>query len=380
MAETQEPGGAPGGIFEGRAFRLGRILGIRIGVDPSWFLVFVFITWSIAGGFAREHEGWSQVGVWAAAVTASLVFFASILLHELGHSVTSILLRVPVRSITLFLFGGVAELGAEPRRARDEFLIAIAGPATSLLLSLAFGVLWLWVGGEHPVAVVSGWLAAVNLGVGLFNLLPGFPLDGGRVLRAALWGLGGDRERATRWAGLVGVVVGTLFMVLGGAVAAATGNLFQGIFLAFMGWFLVRTARQHVALAARSERLGSVRVVQVALGRPLPVIDGWATLEDAQAGPLGQGAPAALVEEDGGPVGLLLASTVKAMPEGRRAYHQVRKEMTPLGDLPDIDPGATLLAALEAMNRERAVALAVRQAGQLLGVLTREDLLRVLRA
>jgi Zn-dependent protease/CBS domain-containing protein len=383
MADEQEPrpGGEPRGMFDGRAFRLGRLFGIRIGVDPSWFLVFVFITWSIAGGFAAQHTSWSSLGVWAAAVSASLIFFASILLHELGHSVTSILLRVPVRSITLFLFGGVAELGAEPRRARDEFLIAVAGPATSLLLSLAFGVLWLAVGGDHPVAVVAGWLAAVNLGVGLFNLLPGFPLDGGRVLRAVLWGLTDDLARSTRWAGRVGTVVGGLFVTLGAAIAVSTGNLVYGVFLGFMGWFLVRTARQHVLLATRNERLRGVRAGQLVGERATPVVDGWATLEDAAAGPLGRGeATAALVEEDGALVGVLDGARLSAVPEPRRAYHQVRQEMTPIGALKAITSAASLLVALETMNRERAGALAVLEGDRLLGVLTREDLVRVLRA
>ena len=365
-------------MFDGRAFRLGRLFGIRIGVDPSWFLVFAFITWSIAGGFAQQHTSWSAAGVWTAAVSASLIFFASILLHELGHSLTSILLRVPVRSITLFLFGGVAELAAEPRRARDEFLIAIAGPATSLLLALAFGVLWLSVGGDHPVAVVAGWLAGVNLGVGVFNMLPGFPLDGGRVLRAALWGATGDLTRATRWAGRVGMVVGAGFVTLGAAIAVGTGNLFYGLFLGFMGWFLVRSARQHVALSVRSDRLSRIRAGGAVRARAGRTVDAWATLEDVAEELAVSGC--LLVEQDGEVAGFLGAACLEQVPPPRRAYHQVRQEMTPLSGLLPIDAGASLLAALKTMDRQRVDALAVLEGGHLQGVLTRLDLLRVLRA
>jgi len=367
-------------MFGDRAFRLGSLFGIRIGVDPSWFLVFVFITYSIAGGFAKEHETWSAFGVWGAAITASLMFFGSILLHELGHSVTSILLDVPVRSITLFLFGGAAELGAEPKRPRDEFLIAIAGPATSFLLSGVFGLVWVAVETTSPVGVVAGWLAIVNLGVAVFNMLPGFPLDGGRVLRSVLWRLLGSLERATQWAGRVGIFVGSLFIAVGAAIAISTGNWLYGLFLGFMGWFLTRAARENVVRAVYAERLRGVKVGAV-MARDLPTIDGWATLEDAAKGPFAGGATsAAFVEEDDALVGVLTVARIAAVPQAKFAYHQVRQEMVPLTELAPIAPEVSLLVALKAMERENGAVLLVKRGEELLGVLTREDLGRVLRA
>ncbi len=367
-------------MFGDRAFRLGSLFGIRIGVDPSWFLVFVFITYSIAGGFAKEHEAWSAIGVWGAAITASLMFFGSILLHELGHSVTSILLDVPVRSITLFLFGGAAELGAEPKRPRDEFLIAIAGPATSFLLSGIFGLVWVAVESTSPVGVVVGWLAIVNLGVAVFNMLPGFPLDGGRVLRSILWRLLGSLERATQWAGRVGIFVGSLFIAVGAAIVVSTGNWLYGVFLGFMGWFLTRAARENVVRAVYAERLRAVKVGAV-MARDLPTIDGWSTLEDATTGPFsGRATSAAFVEEDGALVGVLTVARIAAVPQAKFAYHQVRQEMIPLAELAPVAPEVSLFVALKAMERESGSVLLVRRGEELLGVLTREDLGRVLRA
>jgi len=367
-------------MFGGNVLRLGSLFGIRIGVDPTWFLVFFLVTYSLAQGFHAEHADWSEVIVWLAAATASLSFFASILLHELGHSITAILLGVRVRSITLFLFGGAAELASEPRRPLDEFLIAIAGPAVSALLGVAFLIVWLAAPGTGPLPVVSGWLGATNIGVALFNLLPGFPLDGGRVLRSILWALTDSLERATQWSGRVGVLLGRVFVALGIGIAILGQQWVYGLFVSFLGWFLLRAARATVLQSVLTGRLKAISVGR-ALEADLPRVDGWDTLEDVvREVPAPPGERLALVAEEGELVGVIGEQELSQVDEGKRAFHQARQVMTPLARLASIDPRASLLVALRTLEREGAGQLLVRRDGELVGVLTRERLRRVLHA
>lgn len=367
------------GLFGGGVIRLGRIIGIRIGIDPSWFLVFFLVTYFLGSGFAEQKGEWSQPVVWGAAVCASLLFFLSILLHELGHSVVAISLGLPVRSITLFLFGGAAELSAEPKRPRDEFLIAIAGPAVSGILGLAFLLLGYLAPEEGAVASVSLWLGVVNLSVAVFNMVPGFPLDGGRVLRSVLWSLTGSLDRATLWAGRVGMLFGRILIAAGIVSAVVTREYFGGLFVAFMGWFLLRVARAHILQSLVSSRLRGISV-ESALEPDLPRVDGWDTLEDVVSGPFSDPKQrVALVAEDGEPVGVLGAQEMRAVAENKRAYHLARQVMTPLARLVRIAPEVSLLVALRTLDREGVAQLLVERDDQVLGILTRDRLTRALR-
>jgi Zn-dependent protease len=374
--ERDEPSG---GLFGGRVISLGRIGGIRIGIDPSWFLVFFLVTYNLGASFSASYEEWSQLAVWGSAVTASLMFFVSILLHELGHSVIAISLGLPVRSITLFLFGGAAELSAEPHRPRDEFLIAIAGPAVSGLLGVGLLLAWFAAPSDGPLAVISGWLGVTNLGVALFNLVPGFPLDGGRVLRSALWSLTGSLERATLWAGRVGMLFGRLLIALGVFAAVIGRPWWGGLFVAFMGWFLVRAARAHILQSLVSSRLRDVSV-ESALETDLPRVDGWDTLEDVARGPFSDPQRRlALVAEEGQPVGVLGRVELRSVEEKKRAYHLARQVMTPLRALVRIAPEVSLLVALRTLDREGVGQLLVERDDEVLGILTRDQLTRILR-
>jgi Zn-dependent protease/CBS domain-containing protein len=367
------------GLFGGRVIRLGRLLGIRIGIDPSWFLVFFLVSYSLGIGFAEKHGAWSPFAVWGSAVSASLIFFLSILLHELGHSLVALALDLPVRSITLFLFGGAAELSAEPRRPRDEFLIAVAGPAVSGLLGLAFLLGWYLAPSEGPLEVVTLWLGLVNLGVAGFNMFPGFPLDGGRVLRAVLWKLTGSFERATLWSGQVGMLFGRILIAMGIVLAVLSGQLFEGLFVAFMGWFLLRAARANIVQSMVSSRLRGVRV-ENALETNLPEVDGWDTLEDLASGPFSDPQRRlVLVAEEGRPVGVLGTLELREIAENKRAYHLARQVMTPLARLVRIDPALSLLEALRTFDREGVTQLLVERDHEILGVLTRDQLTRALR-
>ena len=228
-----------------RSVRVGSIAGIRIHLDFSLFIIFAVVVTMLGGNlFPGWHPDWGLAQTWATALAAGVLFFLSLLLHELAHSLVARRFGIPVQRITLFLFGGMAEIEAEPASPRIEFLIAIAGPATSLALGFFFTLLGSEIAGPgftellaedqeaalaglSPAATLLFWLGPVNILLGLFNLVPGFPLDGGRVLRAALWWINGDLYRSTRLAADAGRVFGWLLMILGTA-QALSGAFLQG--------------------------------------------------------------------------------------------------------------------------------------------------------
>ncbi|MFT7668874.1 MAG: Zn-dependent protease [Planctomycetota bacterium] len=365
-------------MFGGRVLGLGRLYGIRIGVDPSWFILFFLITSSLADGFAEKYSLWSPMEVWGAASSASIFFFLSILLHELGHSITARLLGIEVRSITLFLFGGAAELSSEPRRPRDEFLIAIAGPGVSGLIGMAALVLWATGADDTPLKVVSLWLGVTNVGIAIFNMFPGFPLDGGRVLRAALWHFTGDLDRATQWSGRVGALFGRLMIGLGIALAIITEEWGFGLFMALLGWFLTRAAFATVQQSQIASRLRTLKAKDAVV----PVsseVDGWDTLEDILAGPFAEADnQLVIVTENDSKVGVLGAREVGKVPINKLAYQVARQLMTPLARLKKIDVRESLLTALRVLDSEDVNQLLVESEGEFFGILTRDQLKRAL--
>ena len=251
----ERDGRAPGG------FALGRVFGIQVRVDWSLSFIFGLIVLDLgAGVFPRWHPDWSAPLCWGVALAAALLFFASVLAHELSHALVARTRGIAVPRITLFLFGGVAELAEEPRTPGAEFLIAIVGPLTSLAIGggalLASGLLAGPLLSDAtltslesaklleqlgPLPTLLLWLGPVNVTLGLFNLIPGFPLDGGRVLRALLWAITHDAAKATRWAARTGQLV-AVFMIVGGGMLALGGSAIQGVWLALLGWFLYKAA------------------------------------------------------------------------------------------------------------------------------------------
>lgn len=224
---------------------LGTISGIPIRIHLNWFLIAILVTWSLAGGyFPNKNPGLRAAEYWIFGSLTALLFFSSVLFHELGHALAAIREGVPVKSITLFIFGGVAHIGHEPPTADAEFRIVAAGPLTSLVLAAFYFTL-----GSAPymppaVRTASFYLSQINFILALFNLIPGFPLDGGRLLRAGLWKLYNDFNRATRWATFTGLGIAGLFIIAGLAFAIQD-SLFNGLWLAFIGWYLGRAAIVH---------------------------------------------------------------------------------------------------------------------------------------
>lgn len=257
-----------------------RVGGVPVRLDLSWLLIAGLVLWVFVSRFTDllGHLGWGPL--LAAGAAAALAFFASILAHELGHALASVERDVPVTGITLFLLGGVTESTREPRRARDEFVIVGIGPFVSLVLAAAFGLAHTAFADVAPVAVVTGYLAWTNLLLAIFNVLPGYPLDGGRLLRSVLWGATGDAHRATRWAARVGQAFALALVGLGGWVllgSARTG--LGGIWEILIGLFLLRGATDAYRQARERERLTGHRVGEL-MGSVSETLPAHASLAD----------------------------------------------------------------------------------------------------
>jgi len=223
---------------------LGRVFGIPIEIDISWVLVFLLLTYLLAGQFDDARLRWPVAQRWTVAMITVVLFFLSVLAHELSHSVMALSKGIPVRGITLFIFGGVSRLDREPQRPITEFMVAVVGPLLSIVLAVIFGAVWFLLGrGDSPVEVVLLLLAWTNLSLGVFNLVPGYPLDGGRLLRAGIWGITGNHRKATRIAAGMGQAVGVA-MVIGGVSLAVFSEPVDGVWLGIVGMFLFSMARR----------------------------------------------------------------------------------------------------------------------------------------
>jgi Zn-dependent protease len=364
----------------GQSVRLGKIWGIPIGINASWFIVFVLLTLSLVTHFAELHPRWSPVYHYTIGTLTSLLFFASVLLHELGHSAVALRKGIPIHSITLFVFGGVAQLGKEPDRPRTELQIAIAGPIVSFALSLVFGVFGeLATGMSEGLQALGQWLGWINLRLALFNLIPGFPLDGGRVFRALVWGWAGDFIRATRIAGDMGKGVAYLF-IMGGIWIGLSGALLQGLWIAFIGWFLMTAAEMSVQQVARKQALAGLRARDV-MTPDCPSVPGHISLSQlVENYILLTGRRCFLVTTDSQLLGLITVHQVKNMPRADWPHTSVRQAMIPVAQLRWVAPEAEVGEVLALMDDGDVGQVPVVRDGHLLGLIGRDHLLRVIRA
>jgi Zn-dependent protease len=244
--------------------QVGRAWGIPIYIHVSWFVIFILLAWSMAVGILPQaHPELSITALWLLGTVTSLLFAISVLLHELGHGYVALRNSIPVKNVTLFVFGGLAQISQEPPTARVEFAIAIAGPLVSLALGLCFGAVWLLAPNLTYLAAPSEWLARINLSLLAFNIIPGFPLDGGRVLRAILWHFSKSQASATRTTAITGEVIAFGF-IGAGLYSIISGNLYNGLWLAFIGWFLQSASSAGLAEDVRLRRAD----VQNTLYRP----------------------------------------------------------------------------------------------------------------
>jgi Zn-dependent protease len=354
------------------AWQIGRLFGIPLRVHLSWLIVFGLISWSLAAGYfpaqLPDLPAWSY---WVKAVAAAALFFVSIILHELGHSLVARHHGIEIASITLFVFGGVSQMKEEPRQARQELQIAIVGPLVSLGLALLFGVLSaLVVTGPEPTAlgVILTYLAVVNLLVAVFNMLPAFPLDGGRVLRAILWLRSGDGMRATHTAARVGRVL-ALGLIALGVLRLLAGDFF-GVWLMLIGWFIMQAGSAGLAQASLRQALGGLRVRDV-MATEVKTVPADASLHDLIEHYFIRytygGYP---VMKDGDVVGLVTLHELGATPAGARASTPVGQVMVPIADRLVVDPETPVADALNRMVTGGLGRLVVLERNRLAGLIT----------
>ena len=360
------------------SIRLGRLRGIEIGVHYSWLLVFALLTYSLAFGvFPSWYSGWSSGTYWAVGVLASVLLFASVLAHELGHSLVAQSRGVPVIRIVLFIFGGVAQLADEARRARDEFLIAVAGPLVSVAIGIVSLGLWPIVEDiSQPLGAIFEYLGWANLILVAFNSIPAYPLDGGRVLRALLWGTLGNVLRATRIAAGIGVAIGFLFMA--GGLFLVFRSPLSGIWLIALGWFLQNAAQQSYQQLVIRRLFEGVHVGQLMDPDP-PTIRPDATIDELVDALLAYNVRSFPVVEDGRLVGIVTLTDVRHAPREQWPIRRVRDLMTPRARLITAKPEDDLERILRLMATHEIHQIPIVDDSRLLGLLTRNALLRFLQ-
>ncbi|HWP43655.1 MAG TPA: site-2 protease family protein [Blastocatellia bacterium] len=381
--------------------RLGQIFRIDIHVDWSWFFIFLLVTWNLAAGvFPQWHPDWGPMLNWGVAIVASLLFFASVLLHELSHSLVAKARGLPVHRITLFLFGGVSNIEREPPSPRTEFLMAIVGPVTSIVLGIIFLFLAnasLVASGsivDDPIELLSRmgplstllmWLGPINILVGLFNLIPGFPLDGGRVLRSILWGITGNLRRATRWASGAGQVIGWLFiitgiaMVFGVSVPIFGAGIIGGLWLAFIGWFLNNAAvasYNQLVIQDLLEDIPVSRLMRSDIPAVAPDLPVTSLVYDLI---INSDEHAYVVMEQDRMVGIVCVDDVRKTPREAWEISTVAQIMTPADRMAVATPDEDASKALSDLARRDVRQLPVIDNGRLVGLLRRRDIVRWLQ-
>ncbi len=357
-------------------FRLGKVAGIEIGIHYTWLLAFVLITWTLAVGFFPDaFPGSSQVVYWVTGAVAAVFLFVSVLVHELAHSLVARSKGLTVQGITLFIFGGVSSLTEESRSAGEEFAVSIVGPLTSLGLAAVFGGAYLSSKGHpSPVSALLGYLTLTNGMLGLFNLLPGFPLDGGRVLRAAIWGATGSLYRATRIASTIGQ--GLAFMFIGiGVFWVLTGSIFSGLWIAFIGWFLNNAADASKQETVLQETLHGVKVSEVMDTEPDVVPNSMAVDVLVREYFLHRGKRALPVQEGGVLEGIVSITDVKTVSVDNWPYTRVAQIMTK-GQVHSVGPETDVAEALRLLAEKDVNQLLVLSDGATIGMLSRENIIR----
>lgn len=356
-----------------QAVPLGRIFGIPIGLDYSWFVIFALLTWMLAGSYyPEEFKHWPPFLYWLTGAITAILLFVSVLLHELGHSVIALRYGIPVRSITLFLFGGVAQIGTEPPSAIAEFFIAIAGPIVSLILAVVFYAVQPLAVAAEPLLGVAKYLAYINLALVLFNLIPGYPLDGGRVLRAIMWAITGNMDRST----LIAANTGRLFaflLIFVGVAQIFTGNLGGGLWIALIGWFLDNAASGQIQQVMFRGLLTGHPVSQVMSAHCATISEDLPLQELVDRDILGAGERCFLVKRDDKAVGLITLHRIREVPRTEWAKTAAGQVMLPLEQLKCVEPDTELWSALEMMDRNGFNQMPVVRDQHVIGMLNRED-------
>ena len=359
---------------------LGRIFGIPFNINYTWFVVVALITVSFAAGtYPNQFPSWPPLYYWGAGILTSLLLFGSVLIHELAHSLVSIARGTPVEGITLFIFGGVSSMAEEPKKPLDELLMAAAGPAASLILGIGLGIIALIVPRGSFLAGVTRILALMNLWLALFNLIPGFPLDGGRVLRALIWWGSRNMRLATRIASTVGQGFAMLMIISGLLVAVFLRDWSNGLWLAFIGWFLENAARQSYSQFVLREMFAGVTARDL-MSEACPTIQDDPTLQrlvDEQV--LGTGKRCLLLMRGDKLTGMVTLHNIKKVPKEQWSITTASQVMMPFDMIKTVDVDDSALTVLQRMDEGDINQIPVVEAGLLAGMISRDNVLRFIR-
>ena len=384
----------------GKGIRIAKLFGINIEVDWSWLLILLLVVWNLSTTFSQVHSDWSMVFSVLMGVIAALLFFSSVLLHELAHSLVAKSQGIPVNKITLFLFGGAANINEEPKSPGAEFKMAILGPITSIVLGAALLIIsgvglqmqnlrqlepMAFLGELGALRTLAVWLGSINIILGVFNLIPGFPLDGGRILRSILWAITDNLHKATRWASYVGqgiawlMITGGIAMIFGVQIPFFGEGLVNGVWMILIGWFLNNAAiRSYQQLVVR-DVLEDVPVRQMTKRNPPTVpesitiktlIEDYIMQTDDHAFP---------VMRDGALTGIVCLDDVRGLPAADRGNKTVADIMTPRSELLTIGPEDSADQALDEISKRNVRQLVVLENGELFGLVRRRDIVRFLQ-
>jgi Zn-dependent protease len=365
----------------GGGFNLGKLFGIQFRLHYTWFIIFILITASLSWRvFPVFYPGWSQLVYWTIGIVTSLLFFASVLAHELAHSLVGRANGIPIKSITLFIFGGVAQMTREVTKASAEFKMAAAGPACSLVIGGVFAAVWALTRNiSEPVSAMAFYLAQINVVLAIFNLIPGFPLDGGRVFRSLMWRFSGNYQRSTRIATRLGQGIAYAFILGGILVMVLYQEWIGGLWIIFVGWFLQNAASASYRQAQWQEALRGITASQVMTSHYATVPPHITLKQLVEGYVLLMGQRFFLVADEGGFKGILTLRNIKSAARSDWDKTLIEKVMVPADQLKAARPEQDVLSVMAEMNESNINQMPVVRDGQVIGLIARDNLLRALR-
>jgi Zn-dependent protease/predicted transcriptional regulator len=366
------------------SIRLGRLFGIEVGLHYSWFIIALLITMSLGSQFQASHKEWGSNVIWSLAILTALLFFVSLLAHEFCHALVARARGLTTNAITLFALGGVAQIEKEPEDAKTEFLVGIVGPLSSAVIGvISLAVAWAlgWRMGaapETPLHAMFVWLGYINLSLAAFNMIPGYPLDGGRILRSILWLASGNVQVATRRAANVGKAIALLFIAFG-IFRFFGGAGFGGLWIAFIGWFLLQAAAASYSSVALTEGLKGVQVRDI-MTSDCVTLDGNMNVEQfVENYLLRSGRRCFVVQQNGEISGLVTPHEIKELERPRWPYMTLSDVMRPLDQIHTVTPATPVMEALATMARDDVNQLPVLSGSHLDGIITRANVVQFLQ-
>jgi Zn-dependent protease/predicted transcriptional regulator len=362
-------------------FRIGRVAGVSVGCHWSLLVIFWLVVWALATrGFPAAHPGYSSVAYWVAGILTAAVFLLSLLAHEVAHALVAHRFGMRVKGVTLWLFGGGERLGERSATPRIELLVGLAGPLVSVTAAVGYGlaaVMFDSLGAAGLVVGVLLWLARINLVLALLHLVPVHPLDGGRVLRAVLWAVQGDRVRATSTAARAGRALGYLLIGVGLAEVAGV-SMVRGLWLVVLGWFILSAARAEAAVVLERHALGGLLVRDVMSPGPVAAPATISVEEVLEQFAMRHGfSTFPLVDDSGAPVGLITLSRLKTVPLGQRHLARALDLACPLGEVPQTRPDEPVVDLLDRLAGSADRRALVLDGGALVGIVSPTDVLRI---